>query len=195
MSTKRLLPPFVVFLVCTAAFAQGGFDNTLRTELIEMGHRDQEVRQRASVLIRGLPEAAEEFKAAVAQQNEIDAANFQRLEALVAEHGWPGKRLVGEEASRAALIILQHASLKQQQQYLPVLRAAVEEGAEPGTSLAVLEDGIAQAQGTKQIYGTRVVSDSDGKPMLYPVDDPANVDARRQAVGLPPLKEQLRQME
>jgi hypothetical protein len=58
-----------------------------------------------------------------------------------------------------------------------------------------LEDDVRAGEGENQIYGTRVVSDSDGQPILYPIDDPENLDARRKAAGLPPIDEQLQQME
>jgi len=38
--------------------------------------------------------------------------------------------------------------------------------------------------GKNQIYGTQIVSGPNGKLMLHPVDDPANVDERGKAVGL-----------
>jgi hypothetical protein len=36
---------------------------------------------------------------------------------------------------------------------------------------------------------------ADGVPRLHPIEDPDNVDSRRSAVGLPPLKEYLDHLE
>jgi hypothetical protein len=160
-----------------------------------MGRIDQEVRKEAFEFFRDLPESSEEFKAAVDEQERVDVLNFRRLEEIVAEHGWPGRRLVGEEASGAALIVLQHAGLEQQKKYLPLLRVGAAEDDIAPLHLARLEDDIRAGEGENQIYGTRVVSDSDGQPVLYPIEDPENLDARRKAAGLPPIDEQLQQME
>lgn len=187
------ISPFISILV--AACSVTSSDTELQAELLEMGRIDQEAGERAYVFMQDLPDSAEEFVAAIEEQNEVYAQNFIRLEAIVAEYGWPGRRLVGEEASGAALIMLQHADMEHQKKYLPLLRAAAADDEIPGYYLARLEDGIRQGEGRNQVYGTRVVSDSDGMPVLYPIEDPENLDERREAAGLPSIAEQLEQME
>src|SRR5262245_22278848 len=132
--TRRFSSALSALFLCGIALAQAGLGGSLRAGLTRMGRRDHDVRHRASVLLRGLPKTAEQFKAIVAEQNEVDDVNFRRLEEIVMEHGWPGRQLVGEEASLAALIVLQHANVQQQRRYLSVLRTAVTSGLEPGTS-------------------------------------------------------------
>lgn len=167
----------------------------LRDELLEMGRTDQEAGKPALVLMQELPDAIDEFMAAVEAQDRIHARNFSRLETIVAEYGWPGRRLVGEQASGAALIVLQHADVEHQKRYLPLLRAAAADGDIAPFHLARLEDGIRQREGRNQIYGTLVVSDSNGQATLYPIEDPENLDERREAAGLSPIDEQLKEME
>ena len=48
----------------------------------------------------------------------IDVANTDRLRAITAEHGWPGRALVGEEGAEAAWLIAQHAD--QQLDFAPI---------------------------------------------------------------------------
>ena len=191
----RILALFSIVACWVSACSESRFNADVQAELLEMGRIDQEVRKQAFAFFRDLPESAEEFKAAVDEQERVDALNFRRLEEIVAEYGWPGRRLVGEEASGAALIVLQHAGLEQQKKYLPLLRAGAAEDDIASLHLARLEDDIRAGEGESQIYGTRVVSDSDGQPILYPIEDPENLDARRKAAGLPPIDEQLQQME
>jgi hypothetical protein len=120
---------------------------------------------------------------------------MQRLEAIVREFGWPGPALVGAEASSAAETILQHAELEQLRRLVPALRDAVADGQADPAQLAMAEDEIRTQEGLPQIYGTNVTSGPDGVPKLYPIEEPASVDERRTAVGLPPLDEYLRQLE
>jgi hypothetical protein len=128
------------------------------------------------------------------RQDELDRKNMARLAEIVEAHGWPGRSLVGEEASRAAFLILQHAGLGSQKKYFPLLRRAAAKGEARPADAAMLEDRILMREGRKQIYGTQVRSgpETGGKLELYPVEDEGRVDERRAAVGLPPLAEYLK---
>jgi hypothetical protein len=170
----------------STVLAQAKIAEDLRTELLEMGRRDQEVRERPQP-----PLNSPDIQPLIEEMTKIDQANFRRLEEIINEFGWPGKHLVGEQASTAAWLILQHADLEQQKRYLPALRSAVAKGEARASNLAMMEDRILVGEGKNQLYGTQIVSDTDGKPILHPVDDPANIDARRKAVGLRPIDEYL----
>ena len=187
----KLLPLVGVLL----ASCGQGFDVDVQEELLEMALMDQEVRERADELLDGPSGSKEELKAAVEEEDRVDSRNFTKLETIVAEYGWPGRQLVGPEAASAALIVLQHADVEDQRRYLPLLQAAAAEGEIAAADVARLEDGIRQGEGKSQIYGTRVVSDIRGQPELYRIEDPKNLDERREAVGLPPIAEQLKQLK
>ena len=71
----------------------------LRDELLTMLEADQAIRRE---LMQGdfdepPPELLERGRA-------VDADNLARLRAIVREHGWPGRSLVGDEAALAALV-------------------------------------------------------------------------------------------
>jgi hypothetical protein len=182
----------VLLLVGSAAtvLAQEKTAEDLRIELLEMARRDQQVRERPLP-----PLNSPDIQPLIEEMTKIDQANFRRLEKIINEFGWPGKHLVGEEASTAAWLIFQHAHLEQQKRYLPALRSAVGKGEARASNLAMTEDRILVGEGKNQLYGTQIGSDPNGKPMLHPVDDPANIDERRKAVGLPPIDEYLKHGE
>jgi hypothetical protein len=168
----------------------------LRAELLEMGKLDQGVRERIMVLLRDAgPDAlsSDELRALAQEQQQVDEKNFLRLEEIVREHGWPNAELVGEEANGVAWLLLQHANIDRQKRYLALLRPTVA-GIKERASVAMLEDEIALAEDGKQIYGTEITL-ANGKAAVAPVADPAQIDARRAAVGLPPMEEYLRQAE
>ncbi|MCC6615873.1 MAG: hypothetical protein IT320_20555 [Anaerolineae bacterium] len=115
----------------------------------------------------------------------VDHAHTQRMKAIIAEHGYPGFRLVGLQGTQAAWLLIQHADhdLDFQKQCLELLRRAVEAGDALPSNLAYLSDRVRVAEGLPQIYGTQF----HGHDQPLPIEDEANVDARRAAMGLEPL--------
>lgn len=165
----------------------------LQAELLEMGRMDQEVRGRFMALIsQGGADvfSSDEFSVLAEEMNGIDEANIARLDEIVEQAGWPGEKIVGEDAAGAARLILSHASLEKQMEYLPLLRQAVSGGQASASDLAMIEDDIALADDGAQIYGTNI-SVENGRAILSPVVAPEELDERRAAVGLPPIDEYL----
>jgi hypothetical protein len=154
-----------------------GVNNELRAELLERADRDQAAR-------RSLPpgHALEQWEQIV---EPVDRANTARLREIVAEHGWPGCRLVGEEAAHAAWLLAQHAPQQFQEQCLPLLEDAVAQGDASPADLAYLRDRVLMQRGEPQICGTQYVI-RDGVLTLWTVQDPAGLDERRAALGLEP---------
>lgn len=178
------------------AVAQDRVNEPLRAELLEMGRRDQEIREKLVPLFSAqssLP--SEEVVALANEQRAVDEANISRLGEIVAQHGWPGKTLVGEEASNVARMLVQHADIERQKRYLPILKAAASVGEASAWGVAMLEDRIRVNGGENQLYGSQFERGPDGQCHITPIDDPSHVDERRQAVGLPPMQEYLREIE
>lgn len=147
-------------------------------DLEAMSESDQAYRGRT---VDGHTLTPEEWKL----QTAIDVANTKRLAQIIDRFGWPGLRFAGA-ASQAAFLVLQHADLDLQRKYLPLLRDAVKRHDALGGHLALLEDRIRVAEGKPQLYGTQL----GGEPLQFdPIEDEANVDERRRAVGLEPLSE------
>jgi Family of unknown function (DUF6624) len=88
----------------------------------------------------------------------IDVANTDRLRAIIAEHGWPGRVLVGDEGAEAAWLIAQHADsqLDFQREALALLERAVHDGDAPASHLAYLTDRVRMNEGRPQLFGTQV---------------------------------------
>jgi hypothetical protein len=60
------------------------------------------------------------------------------------------------------------------------------------SQLADLTDRVLIGEGKKQLYGTMMRVAEDGKFVPEPIEDEANVDKRRAALGLQPLAENIR---
>src|SRR2546430_2954677 len=117
-----------------------------------------------------------------------------RLAALIDAHGWPGRSRVGEEGAQAAWLILQHAIANPplMRRGLTLLQGEASEGEVSQLEVAMLEDRIRTFEGRPQRYGTQFDWDEHGRLSPLPLEDPAGVDARRRAIGLGPLAQDLR---
>lgn len=147
-------------------------------------HRRAEEDQAARRLVADTHDGREMFR--------IDADNTAWLKQVVAEHGWPGAKLVGEQGAEEAWLLAQHADLDPafQRQVLQLLKAAVAAGDALPRHLAYLTDRVLVAAGKPQIYGTQYTDDGDGSNLcLQPVADADRLDERRAAVGLEPAAE------
>ncbi len=119
-----------------------------------------------------------------------------RLKEIIDEHGWPTLDLVGKEGEDAAWLIAQHSDVDPEFQAaaLELVRKAVADGqASPG-NLAYLEDRVRAGRGEPQLYGTQTGCTRTGKPAKPAIEDPDQLDERREEAGLPPYDRYLRQM-
>lgn len=145
--------------------------------------RDIEAMAGSDQLYRGRSPSGDLTPAEWQQQTALDSANMTRLAQIIAAYGWPGLRFAGA-GSQTAFLVLQHADHASQRTYLPLLRDAVRRGDAMGSHLAMLEDRVRIADGKPQLYGSQVHTN----PLrLAPIEDEAQVDARRRSIGMEPL--------
>jgi hypothetical protein len=162
---------------------------TLRDELLEMRAADLRLRDelvRDGSLFDGYNE----------RMAELHRRHNARLALVLAEHGWPGRSLVGEDGAAAAWLLLQHAILDPSlmRQAVPLLERAVHSNDADPRHVAFLVDRIRTMEGRPQLYGTSHDWDEEGNLSPLPIDDPATVDERRRQVGLEPLTENTRRL-
>ena len=198
---KLISLPLFLLIVCAASAAEKKWipadravacaeasDKALCARLLDILDRDQ------------LPRYAElndpdnpERKADIAR---ADAQNIVEIEEIIANVGWPAKSLVGQKASGAVWTILQHSQAETLKKHLDLMTQAAERGDIGGGLLATSVDRVRVSEGKPQVYGTQF-REVDGVWVPQPIEDEANVDARRKSVGLGPLAEYtalLRQM-
>ena len=157
-------------------------NETLRGELLAMRAEDLRVRDELAqegVLGEGYEPRME----------QVHLHNATRLEAIVAEFGWPGRNLVGEDGAEAAWRILQHAISRPDlmRAYLPLLKQAASKEDIPEWQPAYVLDRIRFFEGKPQVYATQYDWDEQGFSRLWTVEDPEGANERRKSVGLPPL--------
>lgn len=188
---RRILAAVLVIAAPAILSAQAGVaappmrDEALRAALISRGREDQAVRE---VFLAGHHQDTTDLR----RMSDVDADNTTFLKKIIAERGWPGRSLVGSEASNAAFLIVQHSpDTTFQAQVLPLLEKAYLAGEAQGQQVALLTDRVAVQRGKPQVYGTQA-SVVNGRFKLNPIADSANVDARRAKLGMPPVAAYMR---
>ena len=165
------------------------WNKPLMRELEDIGEKDQRHRKDMRDVSEKHGWDSEEMNALWAKQSLLDSLNQLRIIEIIKEYGYPGKSLVGDQSGTAFLVI-QHADIEMQEQYLPILTEAAEKGELRYSSLALLIDRVRMRQNKPQLYGSQLQRDDEtGGWRFYTIEDEKNVNKRRAEVGLSPLEE------
>ncbi|HET8776460.1 MAG TPA: TrmH family RNA methyltransferase [Candidatus Limnocylindria bacterium] len=165
-----------------ALFARCASDPTLQAEL----------DRRLAGPISTLTTALAEWEARPPEADtllRVNDDNARRLDEIIGD-GWPGLRTVGADGADTAWLLAERADTANEARlgWLAPLSDAVASGDADPRHLATLVDRSAAVAGRPQVYGTIVMLASDGElEFPVPVDDIGSLDARRDAIGLPPL--------
>jgi hypothetical protein len=162
-------------------------DAALRAELLRLIADDDATRER-------LAATGALFEGYHPEMEAVHRRNAAALRALIEQHGWPGRRLAGDDGAEAAWRIAQHAIGEPDfvRDAHRRIEAAVAIGdADPSWS-AMMEDRIRVFEGRPQRYGTQYDWDDAGRMVpIGGIEAPAELDARRAAVGLGPMRWEL----
>ena len=191
----RILIPFLLISLLggRAGTSQTPRDTALARALLERGRLDQAIRDTVVTRLQAGQSFDSTFAARMAA---VDSANTTWLKGVVERQGWPGRSLVGAEASKDAFLIVQHAVQDSafQARALALMERGVPGGEVAGSDVAMLADRVAVHRGQPQRYGTQAKL-LNGRIVLDPIADSAHVDQRRAAIGLPPLREYVRLLD
>lgn len=163
-------------------------DLELRAELLRRAEQDQAARLGA---VRGHDDGEEDWEPVLS----VDADNLAWLKNVVAQVGWPGRSVAGEDGSHAAWLLAQHADRDPafQRSCLDLIAEAAARAEASPVELAYLTDRVLLAEGKPQEYGTQAEGREDGYRARR-LRDPEHVDERRAAMSLEPLNEYLASM-
>ena len=194
MKMKTTIFFLVSFTGLMLGLSSCNYDRPLRRELLSIWNEDQGSRLEWQYLWQKHGEGSPKVDSIIQVVHRLDSLHLIRIEKILDEKGWVGKDKVGKLANNTFFIVIQHADLKTQEKYLPMMRLAVREGRSEASWLALLEDRVALGEGKKQIYGSQIYYDKKSKKsFVAPLEDPDQVDARRKAVGLGPLADYVKQ--
>ncbi|MCU0352097.1 MAG: hypothetical protein MUF43_14915 [Flavobacterium sp.] len=126
------------------------------------------------------------------EMKELHNRNAKILFDIIDKIGYPTKNKVGEEASEAAWLVIQHSIGQPEfmKKCMNLLEVAVSENEANPKKLAYLTDRIAVFEGKPQLYGTQFDWDEYGNLSPNIFDDLTKVNERRKSIGLNTLEEQ-----
>ncbi len=118
--------------------------------------------------------------------------NAEVLNEIIDVIGYPTIDKVGEEASEASWLVIQHAIGQPHfmKKCAKLLEVAVHENKANPKNLAYLVDRLAVFEGNPQLYGTQFDWNENGELSPNTMDDLAKVNQRRKSLGLNTVEEQ-----
>ena len=124
------------------------------------------------------------------EMEKVHLNNARILSGMIEKMGFPVLSNAGEKGVRLSWLIIQHSISWPafMRDCLFQIRLAVAANDYIPELLAYLEDRILYFEGKPQLYGTNM-DWIDGELKRTPIEDLPHVDARRKALGLPPLKQ------
>lgn len=165
-------------------------DTILKKELEQIVIEDQTLRLLLPDVEKKFGNGSKEEKYIWSLIHRQDSVCLNKTLKILNEYGWLGKSRVGGNANQAIWLVIQHAELKKQEQYLPLLKESVEIGESEGWHQAFLEDRILMRNKKNQIYGSQATWDKTiSKMKIYPIENVKNVNERRKIIGLEPIEE------
>lgn len=190
---KRLL--FILALLFVACNSS----KTTDTILAEVWEKDQSIRLRMmeltkAISVDGRTDLIDSLVSVVDYQQRIDEENMAVVDSLL-QRGLPAG--LSAESYKTIWIVIDHASLGKQEQYLPIVEQMSLDGLIDKDEYAILCDRVAMKQNRPQRYGSQVVQFGPVDALqlyLWPVENPAELDSLRASVGLSPIAEYLNQV-
>jgi len=170
-------------------FDPGKVNKKLSSTLDSLYQEDQRYRMELSKLKKeNAPKSVVDSLSAIIKTK--DNSNLAFVEKWINKHGWLGPEEIGFMGVQAVFLVIQHADLKTQKKYYPMLKKAEREGNILSSNVALIEDRIAIREGRNQTYGSQFYVDPESKKnIVYPLENVEDVDRLRKSVGLQPMKE------
>ncbi|MCR4829338.1 MAG: hypothetical protein K5864_07745 [Bacteroidales bacterium] len=152
-----------------------------KDELKAMCDKDQRLRHEISKDQGGSNKLWQEVRS-------IDSLNTARLQDLIAQYGFPTYNNVGHQGVDDAALLAQHANPEFLHWFLEQARPAADNGVFDLSWIAMMTDRDRNHQVKPQLYGSQLVT-IDDFTAFKPIEDIANLNARRASMGLGPIED------
>lgn len=154
----------------------------LAKELADMAQQERALQRTGSSTDSQI--GAQRDAATVKRLASKERALQRRLRQIITTKGWPTISMVGAEAASDAWFVAQHAPPAQLKHWLIFMRAAARQHEIEPANLAATIDRVRTNTGKPQLYGTQYRLLADGDVEFLPIEDSANLDARRYSMGM-----------
>jgi Family of unknown function (DUF6624) len=161
----------------------------MRQTSIEEQHRDQKpsdpaLRDQISRLLEDDQAVRQKEGFDAKKMEAIDRRTAAPLKAIFDRYGVPTYDMVGVQAAKDFIVMVQHQSPELRKVVLPKLKANVDAGQADPAVYAMVYDRAQRDLGKNQLYGEQLECATGKSLALAPIDDEANVNRRRAESGL-----------
>ena len=168
--------------------------------LAEVWNNDQQPRHQMVELTKAVTvEGRTDLIDSLILVNDIvernDAKNIKVIDKIL-RNGLP--QGLTAESYKTIWIVIDHAPLEKQEQYLPLVEQMATEGYVGVDEYAILYDRVAMGQNRHQRYGSQLVQFGNAEAMqlyVWPIEDVEKLDSLRSAVGLSSFYNYLKDIE
>jgi hypothetical protein len=148
---------FCGLFLTIGVFAQDTTYQAVTQQLFAIDELDQLYRNKIDDVESKYGKGSTEIKELYKAMQQTDSINLIKVEAIIQHYGWLGYNQIGTQANTTLFMVIQHAHLPIHKKYLPIIKAAVDEGKAKGAHLALLQDRIDLKEGRKQCYGSQIM--------------------------------------
>ena len=167
--------------------------------LTEVWEKDQAIRVQmlklnTAVIVEGRTELIDSLVSVSEEVERIDDENLVIVEDVL-QQGLPAG--LSADSYNTIWIVIDHASIEKQEEYLPIVEQMSAEGLIPIDKHAILFDRIAMRQKRPQRYGSQVLQFGQAdavKSYVWPVENPMVLDSLRSSVGMSPIADYVNQI-
>ena len=167
--------------------------------LVEVWEKDQAIRVQmlklnTAVIVEGRTELIDSLVSVSEEVERIDDENLVIVEDVL-QQGLPAG--LSADSYNTIWIVIDHASIEKQEEYLPVVEQMSAEGLIPIDKHAILLDRVAMRQKRPQRYGSQVLQFGQAdavKSYVWPVENPMALDSLRSSVGMSPIADYVNQI-
>lgn len=120
------------------------------------------------------------------EQHKIDSSNLVFVENIIAERGYPDKKMVGNQTNEVAWYVIQHSY--KIEEYFKLIKRAGKKDELPYHLVAMMQDRLLMSKKKPQIYGTQgmcknVKESSERLCFIWPIRNAKKVNNRREKAG------------
>lgn len=167
--------------------------------LTEVWEKDQAIRVQmlklnTAVIVEGRTELIDSLVSVSEEVERIDDENLVIVEDVL-QQGLPAG--LSADSYNTIWIVIDHASIEKQEEYLPIVEQMSAEGLIPIDKHAILLDRVAMRQKRPQRYGSQVLQFGQAdavKSYVWPVENPMVLDSLRSSVGMCPIADYVNQI-
>ena len=166
--------------------------SNIKNSLEKVYDDDQAIREEYDKVLKVHGNQSQELRNCLKRMEEIQHKNLIIVEDIISQLGWLGPNKIGNKASQALFLVIQHSDINTMEKYHKLMKEACNKGNLNRKDFALFQDRLLLSQGKKQIYGTQFIFlEKENKYVLEGTVNTSDANKKRKELGLPSIEEDL----